>query len=182
MRYFLKRAIVILILIGIVATALFYSGLGTTLHQYAERTIAWNAYSWRARLFLRKLAGDVTELSWDDLWRTTRQPGGFSLENIFVNGSSLEGALANPFTQAKDLAVGQRIFRENCAVCHGADAAGLHAPPLNRPGFKNGDSDLRIYRVLRDGVPNTGMAPTDLSFVERWQVIGYLRNLQLHFQ
>ena len=34
---------------------------------------------------------------------------------------------------------------------------GLHAPALNRPGFKHGDSDLSIYKILRDGVPNTAM-------------------------
>ena len=123
----------------------------------------------------------MPDLSWVELWEMTRRPGGFSLEDMFTYGSSLEGALANPYTQTEDLEAGQRIFRHDCAVCHGADATGLHAPALNRPGFKHGDSDLSIYKVLRDGVPNTEMAPTDLSFVERWQVIGYLRDLQLHF-
>ena len=107
--------------------------------------------------------------------------GGFSLENLFVWGSSLEAAVTNPYIHSDDVEAGRRIFREKCAACHGTDATGgLNAPPLNKRGFKNGDSDLSVYEVLRDGVPNTAMAPADLSFVERWQVVGYLRDLQLH--
>ena len=45
----------------------------------------------------------------------TRQPGGFSLENIFTNGSSVEGAVANPYITTEDVKAGQRIFRERCA-------------------------------------------------------------------
>jgi hypothetical protein len=44
----------------------------------------------------------------------------------------------------------------------------------DKSAFKNGDSDLAIYRVLTDGVAGSSMAPTDLSFAERWQVVGYL--------
>ena len=39
---------------------------------------------------------------------------------------------------------------------------------------------MAIYRVLTDGIAGTAMVPTHLSFVERWQVIGYLRTLQFH--
>jgi hypothetical protein len=42
----------------------------------------------------------------------------------------------------------------------------------------HGDSDLAMYKVLRDGVPGTAMVSPGLSFVERWQVIGSLQTLQ----
>ena len=105
----------------------------------------------------------------------------FSLEEIFTDGNSLGALLQIHILRRQDLEAGQRSFGEQCAVCHGADAKGLHAPPLDRPGFKHGDSDLRIYKVIRDGVSNTAMTRPNLSMVERWQVVGYLRNLQLHF-
>lgn len=180
MRIFSK--IVIIVVVAGAATAAFYFGIMQPIvKQNVEDAPSWRALSWRAQLFLKKATGDVPELSWAELWQMARRQGGFSLESMFTNGSSLEGAIANPFIKTEDLESGQRIFREHCAVCHGADGMGLHAPPLDRPGFKHGDSDLRIYKVLRDGVPNTEMVPTDLSFAERWQVIGYLRNLGLHF-
>ena len=143
------------------------------------QAVPWRAVSWRAQLALRKATGGVPDLSWAELWEIMRQPGGFSLEDMSDLGVTLAGALANPFTGTTDIEIGKRIFRERCALCHGADGTGLHAPPLNRPGYKHGDSDLSVYKVLRDGVRNTEMVATNLSFVERWQVIGYLRSLQL---
>ena len=64
----------------------------------------------RATIF-KKATGNVPDLSWVELWEMTRRPRGFSLENMFTYGSSLEGALANPYTETKDLEAGQRIFR-----------------------------------------------------------------------
>ena len=77
------------------------------------------------------------------------------------------------------LHAGARIFRENCAVCHGGEGTGGHGPALNHSGLKHGDSDLAIYKVVRDGVPDTPMVPVPLDFTERWQVVGYVRALQL---
>ena len=57
---------------------------------------------------------------------------------------------------------------------------GALGPSLARLGYRNGDSELAIYRVLTDGIAGTPMLPTNLSFKERWQLVGYLRTLQLH--
>ena len=35
--------------------------------------------------------------------------------------------------------------------------AGAPGPSLARFGYKQGDSDLAVYRVLRDGIPGTAM-------------------------
>ena len=175
MRLFLKIAIVVVIFTG-VATAMLYAVNKNIESRNIDRI------SWRVQLYLQKAMGNVPDLSWIELFKMTRRAGGFSLQTIFTRGTSLEGALADPYTETTDLEAGQSLFREHCAICHGANAKGLHAPPLDRAGFRHGDSDLRIYRVLRDGIPDTAMAPAALSFVERWQVIGYLRDLQRHYR
>jgi alcohol dehydrogenase (cytochrome c) len=36
-----------------------------------------------------------------------------------------------------------------------------------------------MYKVVREGIPQTGMAPIAISTQQRWQVIAYLRSLQL---
>ena len=64
-------------------------------------------------------------------------------------------------------------------MCHGGEGTGGHGPALNHPGLKHGDSDLAIYKVVRDGVPDTAMVPVPLGFTERWQVVAYVRALQL---
>jgi alcohol dehydrogenase (cytochrome c) len=138
----------------------------------------WKAVSWRARLFKRKAEGDVPELSWHELWFMAHARGGFALEGFVSLGTSLEGTVMNPYSTPSDNEAGARIFREHCAVCHGSEATGALAPALNHSGLRHGDSDLAIYKVSRDGIPQTGMAPVALSLQERWQVVGYLRELQ----
>ena len=59
------------------------------------------------------------------------------------------------------------------------DGTGGHAPRLNRLRFNHGDSDFAIYKIVRDGIPQTGMAAVAMPPQERWQVIGYLRTLRL---
>ena len=138
----------------------------------------WKALSWRAHLFERKARGDMPELSWRELWFMAHARGGFALESFVSLGTSLEGTVMNPYSTPSDNEAGARIFRERCAVCHGNEATGALAPALNRSGLKHGDSDLAIYEVSRDGIPRTGMGPVALSMQERWQVVGYLRELQ----
>jgi alcohol dehydrogenase (cytochrome c) len=134
----------------------------------------------RARVLLNKAFGKIPELSWIELWKMTTREGGFSLGMMAEWGQSMDAVLVNPYTSREDLKAGGQLFREHCARCHGADGAGYLGPALARVGYKNGDSDLAIYRVLRDGVPGTPMEPTHLSFTEKWQTVGYLRKLQFH--
>lgn len=173
------RKIAIIVLIGGAAAAAFYFGNNALRRENSGSEVSWRAFYWRAELALKKATGEVPDLSWVELWEMLRRPGGFSLEAIFTLGSSLDGAVTNPFNSTKDIDAGRMIFREHCVLCHGDAGAALHAPPLDRAGFKYGDSDLSIYKVLRDGIPNSAMAASDLSFVQRWQLIGYLRNLQI---
>jgi alcohol dehydrogenase (cytochrome c) len=138
----------------------------------------WRKMAWRVRLFTLKVAGDVPELSWNELLQMTRQQGGFALEGITRYGLSVEGSVRNPFVTKDDLHAGASIFRQYCALCHGGEGAGGRGPELNH-SLKHGDSDVAIYKVLRDGIPDTPMVPVALSFAERWQVVGYVRWLQL---
>jgi alcohol dehydrogenase (cytochrome c) len=132
---------------------------------------------WRAALFARKATGRVPDLGWDELWQMTRLPGGFGLVAFATHGVSEDASLVNPYSTDDDVQTGMRIFAGKCAVCHGSGGSGWKAPSLNRPGYKHGDSDLAIYKVLRDGIPDTAMIAPNLSFAERWQVVGYLRTL-----
>ncbi|HVW69002.1 MAG TPA: c-type cytochrome, partial [Steroidobacteraceae bacterium] len=136
------------------------------------------ALAWRVELISRKAEGDIPELSWSEL-RTIVSPGGrFNLKDALSEGRSLEAALTNPYTSAQDVAQGGKIFRARCAVCHGSDAKGGRGPSLTDTRYRNGNSDLAIYCILRDGVQGTAMVPTNLSALERWEEIGYLRSLQ----
>ncbi len=135
---------------------------------------------WRVELYARKATGSVPDLTWSELWMMTRTRGGFGLASFTTRGQSLGGSVRNPYSTETDRQAGERIFRERCAGCHGADGSGSHGPPLNRSALKHGDSELAIYRVIRDGVPDTAMVSADLPFVELWQVVSYVKALQWH--
>jgi alcohol dehydrogenase (cytochrome c) len=166
--------LVVLLLIGVAVT------LKSRSSQYSvPNGWTWKTVTWRARLFARKAEGDIPDLSWRELWFMTHVHGGFGLEDFVSRGLSLPGTVANPYVTRDDHQSGAQIFRQRCAVCHGNNGTGGHAPPLNRSGLGHGDSDLAIYKIVRDGIPQTGMAPVAMSPQQRWQVIGYLRTLQL---
>jgi len=178
MKRILRKAAIatIIVFIGIVGGAYYYLEVNT-VKPISE---SWPKISRGAQIYLMKASGKLPELSWTELLKMTRLQDGFGLGSVIAVGQSVDAALSNPYTSREDQEVGRHIFSERCAVCHGPDGSGSLGPSLARFGYKKGDSDLAVYRVLTDGIVGTAMVSTDLSFAERWQVIGYLRNLQLH--
>ena len=178
MKRILRKAAIatIIVFIGIVGGAYYYLEVNT-VKPISE---SWPKISRGAQIYLMKASGKLPELSWTELLKMTRLQDGFGLGSVIAVGQSVDAALSNPYTSREDQEAGRHIFSERCAVCHGPDGSGSLGPSLARFGYKKGDSDLAVYRVLTDGIVGTAMVSTDLSFAERWQVIGYLRNLQLH--
>lgn len=160
---------VLLLILGMGAVSIGFHSLSGNIQKSIE---------WRSQLFTDKALGKVPEFTWPELWRMSRQHGGFGLETFVTGQRSLAGSVTNPFITERDIGAGGKIFGTQCAPCHGPDGSGLQGPALNRPGFRHGDSDMAIYRVIRDGVPETAMASQDLTWRELWQVTGYIRRLQ----
>ena len=123
----------------------------------------------------------------------TARPGAIAL---------LASALGLGFAPAAwghaDTSVGARVFRDNCAVCHGAtgDGQGMAAhhfksPPrdLTRGRFKfrstaSGQipTDADLVRTIVRGVPSTGMVPQDrLSDDEVRAVVAFVKSLSPRF-
>jgi alcohol dehydrogenase (cytochrome c) len=168
------------IALGVTIGGAFYWKAFSRTHEPPHGPIS-EKITWRVRLFARKATGGIPQLSWRELWQMARHQGGFGLEDL-ERGVSLDGSVRNAYDSDPDLQAASRIFNVRCAMCHGSDGAGGEhgAPPLNHAGLKHGDSDLAIYKVLRDGVPNTAMQAPSISLVQRWQLVGYVRHLQLH--
>jgi mono/diheme cytochrome c family protein len=75
---------------------------------------------------------------------------------------------AKPNADKKTLDAGQALFSNNCAFCHGRDAAGgEEGPDLTRSKLvsedRNGD---KIIQVIRNGRPNTAMPAFTFSDAE----------------
>jgi alcohol dehydrogenase (cytochrome c) len=142
------------------------------------KSVAGNAVSCRARLYLQKAQGGVPELSWSELWELTFPGRGFHC----TEGTSLEASIQySSYASEENRSAGARIFRERCTGCHGVDGSGGPVgPSLTRPQYKHGDSDLAIYQVLRDGIPGTAMPRAGLPPRELLQVTAHVKMLQAH--
>ena len=85
-----------------------------------------------------------------------------------------------PFSTPEDQAAGARSFRSQCAACHGPEASGgVVGPSLSTGTFKNGGSDEALYRVITKGIPGTAMTAFTLNGREVWQLIAYLRAVNI---
>jgi alcohol dehydrogenase (cytochrome c) len=166
---FIKKAALWGSICGVIAVGVF-----TAVH--------WDSISWRLQLYQRKLGGGLGDLSWKELVEFTAGRDRFAIGRPISEGRSIEAAVTNPYTSTDDHRLGAQLFHARCIECHGNDASGgAHGPSLLRPTFDHGDSDFAVYKVLRDGILGTPMAPTHLSFDERWRLVGYLRTLQHRF-
>lgn len=72
---------------------------------------------------------------------------------------------------------GRSLFRSNCAFCHGATAMGGRGPNLLGQ-LTNGDRDEDIERVIRHGIPGTGMPRFRFSSDELRSLVGYIQSLR----
>ena len=77
--------------------------------------------------------------------------------------------------QGPDAARGQKIFQQNCGVCHGNDATGGRGPDLVRSAVVAHDvkGDL-IGDVIHKGRPDKGMPPMSLTESEIADVAAFL--------
>jgi alcohol dehydrogenase (cytochrome c) len=171
--------LIAVILVGVIGAPAFYWGLQSDAANpggESNKERIWDAVSCRAQIYWQSARGEVPDLSWVELWGLTYPGRGYHC----TQGSSLESSLQfSSDASEDDRKEGARIFHERCSTCHGLDGSGSpFAPSLTRSQYNHGDSDLAIYKVLRDGVLGTGMQSVGLTLVERLKVISHLRAMQ----
>src|SRR5262245_15334443 len=179
------RDLTAFIFVGVVASAvlLFWqpSYLSSVVGAEAPSTERiWHGISCRIGLFLQKAKGDIPDLSWSELWVLLRPALGYRC----MDGISLEaGFQFSSVASEEDRKEGARIFGERCGACHGHDGSGgPHAPSLTRSAYNHGDSDLAIYKLLRDGNPGTSMPSAELPLRQLLQVTAHVKTLQGNWQ
>lgn len=108
------------------------------------------------------------------------------------------GLAAGASAQPPDLTTGERVFRDNCAVCHGPAGDGrsmaahhFKSPPrdLTKGRFKfrstaSGQvpTDADLARTIVQGIPSTGMVPQNhLSDAEVQAAIAFVKSLSPRF-
>jgi len=88
------------------------------------------------------------------------------------------GAAKNPLAgKAEAIEAGQKLFREGCAACHGANAEGGRGPNLNENRDLRRMTDAQLFSTIRHGIAGTEMPASPLPDNSVWQVAAFVRSL-----
>ncbi|HKD79798.1 MAG TPA: cytochrome c [Candidatus Angelobacter sp.] len=91
-----------------------------------------------------------------------------------------ERARENPYDSQSDaIAAGAKLFRQNCASCHGNEATGTEKKPnLHSDRIRN-STPGELAWLLKNGSMKNGMPSwSRLPEQQRWQIVSYLKSLQ----
>jgi len=86
----------------------------------------------------------------------------------------------NPYdSQSGAVAAGAKLYRQNCASCHGDDATGLSNRPSLHSERVRAASPGELEWLLKNGSMRNGMPSwSRLPEQQRWQIVSYLKSLQ----
>lgn len=82
-----------------------------------------------------------------------------------------------PVITPEDLAAGQRIYRIQCAYCHGTNGEGGRGATLARPRLLHAPDDQAMFQVIARGIPDSEMPGHWFTAREIWQVVAFVRVL-----
>lgn len=108
------------------------------------------AHSWPA------LAGAMLLVLWGGLYIGTYSGGfGGDVFNEVANYAPVASAPLDPVKA--QIALGEKLFSANCALCHQPNGAGIAGqyPPLAGSGWGIGDAPKRLQQILLHGVAGT---------------------------
>lgn len=100
---------------------------------------------------------------------------GFGICAFFATAAALLAQHEyNPF----DAQIGARLYINNCIYCHGPDGDQVPGINLGHGHFKHASSDADLIKIIRTGIPGTGMpAQTNMPEAQVKNIVAYLRSL-----
>ena len=86
----------------------------------------------------------------------------------------------NPFDSRSDaIAAGAKLFRQNCATCHGGEAMGMEKRPNLHSERVRAATPGELEWLLKNGSMKNGMPSwSRLPEQQRWQIVAFLKSLQ----
>lgn len=134
------------------------------------------AVAWRVRLFGYKLTGRIPQISLPLLvkWSLPNSPVSLLRLSSMPN---VNASVINTDDDSASGALGQKVFGQVCAGCHGDDARGGVGP--NLVAAIGGLSDWQFLSTVKWGRPGTLMRPQPLSDLDIWRVEAFIRQTAL---
>jgi len=72
---------------------------------------------------------------------------------------------------------GRALYGTHCMACHGQEGESIPRVSFRSGQFRRASTDDEISRIILNGIPGTGMPPTNLTAEERRNLVGYLRSM-----
>src|SRR6516162_8833537 len=74
-----------------------------------------------------------------------------------------------------DVEDGRRLFRANCAICHGPEGNAVPGIDFNHGKFMRTSSDDDLRNIIINGIDGTAMPPHNFTSFQAGTVVAYLR-------
>jgi putative heme-binding domain-containing protein len=88
--------------------------------------------------------------------------------------------VVNPYTGRQDAEAGAKLYRAQCAGCHGFDGNGTAAGPTLASGlFRHGGSDEALFHSINKGIPGTSMPAFNFNGRQIWQLVTHVRSFAI---
>ena len=72
---------------------------------------------------------------------------------------------------------GRRLYENGCDNCHGVTGDAINGIDFARGQFRRATSDEEMNRIIRNGIPGTGMPPGNFSEQQAASLVAYVRNI-----
>jgi cytochrome c oxidase cbb3-type subunit 3 len=86
-------------------------------------------------------------------------------------------ALTFPVLPAQNADAGGQLYRTHCYPCHGQEGESVPGVSFRSGQYRRASTDDELSRLILNGIPGTGMPPTNLTADERRNLVAYLRSL-----
>ncbi len=157
---------------------LFWTGIALLLLWVAA--VAIPSLRWRVEVVGLQLTGRIPDMRLGELLRVIVPGAGQPNISRLLATRNPYAVVRVPSSEPDYIAAGAKTFQTECSACHGADAGGgPGAPALVGHEFKHGESEWSLYRTIRYGVEKTAMMPHPLEWTRIWQVVAYIRSLDV---
>jgi cytochrome c oxidase cbb3-type subunit 3 len=70
--------------------------------------------------------------------------------------------------------IGRQQFTNSCVLCHGPDGNAISGVDLGHGQYRRATSDADLVRIMRTGIPGTGMPPNNLTLENAKAIVAYL--------
>lgn len=112
---------------------------------------------------------------YEGLPKTTAEPEGLNPEEKAMPWKSTENLIAH----------GHKVYKAQCALCHGAKGLGDGTPGLIPPPrnlvegkWSRGGSSQALFITLQEGIEGSSMVSfKHLPKIDRWAVVHYVRSI-----